>query len=338
MEHDLDAIVLGVGSSGTITGLSRYFQNVAPDLTLVLADPEGSRMADYVNKGQLGPTDGTWLVEGIGEDFLPPFSDFSFTRKADSISDAESFYAARQLLNAEGLLVGSSTGTCLSAARVAKANDLLLVVDNTFTSPYLQRPLEFGADIVVYSATKYLNGHSDIVGCAVVVDDVKLDERVGYLQNAVGAVAGPFDSFLALRGLKTLALRMQRHCENAQKVAAWLEQHPKVERVIYSGLSSDPQHALAARQMSGFGGMITFFIKDGLDAARTFLERCELFALAESLGGVESLIEHPGIMTHPSVPPEQRAALGISDALIRLSVGIEDVDDLIADLDQAFGN
>jgi cystathionine gamma-lyase len=225
-----------------------------------------------------------------------------------------------------------------AAARVAKANDLLLVVDNTFASPYLQRPLEFGADIVVHSATKYLNGHSDIVGGGVVVDDVKLAERVGYLQNAVGAVAGPFDSFLALRGLKTLALRMQRHCENAQKVAAWLEQHPKVERVIYPGLSSHPQHALAARQMSGFGGMITFFIKDGLDAARTFLERCELFALAESLGGVESLIEHPGIMTHASVPPEQRAALGISDALIRLSVGIEDVDDLIADLDQAFGN
>ncbi len=225
-----------------------------------------------------------------------------------------------------------------AAARVAKANDLLLVVDNTFASPYLQRPLEFGADIVVHSATKYLNGHSDIVGGGVVVDDLKLAERVGYLQNAVGAVAGPFDSFLALRGLKTLALRMQRHCENAQKIAAWLEQHPKVERVIYPGLSNHPQHALAARQMLGFGGMITFFIKDGLDAARTFLERCELFALAESLGGVESLIEHPGIMTHASVPPEQRAALGISDTLIRLSVGIEDVDDLIADLDQAFGN
>lgn len=225
-----------------------------------------------------------------------------------------------------------------AAARVAKANNVLLVVDNTFGTPYLQRPLDFGADIVVHSATKYLNGHSDVVGGGVVVDDERLGERIGYLQNAVGAVAGPFDSFLALRGLKTLALRMQRHCENALKIAAWLEQHPKVERVLYPGLDSHPQHNLATRQMAGFGGMITFFIKGGLHAARTFLERCELFALAESLGGVESLIEHPGIMTHASVPPEHREARGISDALIRLSVGIEDADDLIADLDRAFNS
>lgn len=223
----------------------------------------------------------------------------------------------------------------VETARVANARGLLLVVDNTFASPYLQRPLEMGADIVMHSATKYLNGHSDMVGGGVVVKDDKLAERLSYLQNAVGAIAGPFDSFLALRGLKTLALRMERHCENAHEVALWLEQHPRVERVIYPGLGSHPQHELAARQMSGYGGMITFFIKGGLKAAREFLERCELFALAESLGGVESLVEHPAIMTHASVPPEERNALGISDTLIRLSVGIEDVKDLIADLDSA---
>ncbi len=223
-----------------------------------------------------------------------------------------------------------------AVARVARANNLLFVVDNTFASPYLQRPLEKGADIVVHSATKYLNGHSDVVGGAVVVADNGLAERLWYLQNAVGAVAGPFDSFLALRGLKTLALRMQRHCENALEIARWLEAHRNVDRVLYPGLASHPQHELAVRQMPGFGGMITFFIKGGLEAARQFLERCRLFALAESLGGVESLIEHPGIMTHASVPPETRAALGISDALIRLSVGVEDAADLINDLSHAF--
>ena len=223
-----------------------------------------------------------------------------------------------------------------ATARVAKDNDVLLVVDNTFASPYLQRPIEYGADVVVHSATKYLNGHSDVVGGGVVVDDKNLADQIGYLQNAVGAVAGPFDSFLTLRGLKTLSLRMQRHCENAGIIAAWLETHPKVESVIYPGLESHPQYSLASNQMSGFGGMITFFIKGGLDAAQRFLERCELFALAESLGGVESLIEHPAIMTHASVPPETRMALGISDSLIRLSVGVEDVDDLIDDLAYAF--
>ena len=225
-----------------------------------------------------------------------------------------------------------------AVGRVAKANDLLFVVDNTFASPYLQRPLEYGADIVVHSATKYLNGHSDVVGGAVVVKDNGLSERLWYLQNAVGAIAGPFDSFLALRGLKTLALRMQRHCENAQEIARWLETHPNVDHVLYPGLGSHPQHELAVRQMPGFGGMITFFINGGLQAARRFLERCQLFALAESLGGVESLIEHPGIMTHASVPPETRAALGISDSLIRLSVGVEDAADLINDLNHAFQN
>ncbi len=223
-----------------------------------------------------------------------------------------------------------------AVATIAKAHNLLFVVDNTFASPYLQRPLEYGADIVVHSATKYLNGHSDMVGGVVVVEAERLAGQVRYLQNAIGAIAGPFDSFLALRGLKTLALRMQRHCENAQQIAHWLEAHPKVERVIYPGLNSHPQHGLAAAQMSAFGGMITFFIKGGLETARSFLENCRIFALAESLGGVESLVEHPAIMTHASVPPDKRAALGISDTLIRLSVGIENVDDLIADLEQAF--
>ena len=223
-----------------------------------------------------------------------------------------------------------------AVTRIANAKNVMLVVDNTFASPVLQRPLEYGVDIVMHSATKYLNGHSDVVGGVVVVKEPSLAERIGYLQNAVGAVAGPFDSFLVLRGLKTLPLRMRRHCDNAHKIATWLEQHPKVEKVIYPGLASHPQHNLAARQMSGFGGMITFFIKGGLDQARRFLEGCKVFALAESLGGVESLIEHPAIMTHASVPPEKRRALGISDTLIRLSVGIEDVDDLIADLAYAF--
>jgi len=223
-----------------------------------------------------------------------------------------------------------------AVASVCRAKGLLMAVDNTFASPYLQRPLECGADIVVHSATKYLNGHSDVVGGVVVVREANLAERIGFLQNAVGGIAGPFDSFLALRGLKTLALRMARHCENAMKIASWLEAQPQVERVLYPGLPSHPQHALARRQMPGFGRMITFFIKGGIEAARRFLERCELFALAESLGGVESLIEHPGIMTHASVPPERREELGISDALIRLSVGIEDADDLIGDLKGAF--
>ncbi len=222
-----------------------------------------------------------------------------------------------------------------AVAGIARDRGLIMVVDNTFASPYLQRPLEYGADVVVHSATKYLNGHSDMVGGGVIVKDDALAERIGFLQNAVGGIAGPFDSFLALRGLKTLALRMQRHCENAQTIAAWLEQQSQVEGVLYPGLASHPQHELAGRQMAGFGGMITFFIKGGERAARRFLERCELFALAESLGGVESLIEHPGIMTHASIPPERRAELGIQDNLIRLSVGVEDVDDLIADLAEA---
>ena len=222
-------------------------------------------------------------------------------------------------------------------AAFAKAHGLIAVCDNTFCSPAVQRPLDHGIDIVMHSTTKYLNGHSDVVGGIAVVADGRdgLRERLGYLQNAVGAVAGPFDSFLVLRALKTLPVRMQRHCENAAAVAAFLEAHPKIEKVYYPGLASHPQHALAQRQMHGFGGMVTAVLKGGLDDARRFLGRCELFALAESLGGVESLIEHPAIMTHASIPKEIRESLGISDGLVRLSVGIEEVDDLLAELKAA---
>jgi cystathionine gamma-lyase len=223
-------------------------------------------------------------------------------------------------------------------ARIARGRGVTSVADNTFASPWVQRPIEFGVDIVVHSTTKYLNGHSDMVGGIVVVgSDGEWAERIAFLQNAVGAVQGPFDSFLALRGVKTLALRMERHCSNAMAVARFLDAHPEVERVHYPGLPSHPQHALAARQMHGFGGMVVAVLKGGEDAARRMLERVELFTLAESLGGVESLIEHPAIMTHASIPREQREAVGISDGLVRLSVGIEDPADLVADLAQALG-
>jgi cystathionine gamma-lyase len=221
--------------------------------------------------------------------------------------------------------------------KLAERRDILVVVDNTFATPYLQRPLEFDCDIVMHSATKFLNGHSDMVGGIAITADAALAERMGYLQNSIGAVAGPFDSFLALRGLKTLDVRMERHCRSAQAIAEWLEKDSRVESVLYPGLESHPQHELAKRQMDGFGGIVTFFIKGDVETARRFLERCEVFALAESLGGVESLVDHPAIMTHASVPAEERAALGISDQLIRLSVGIEALDDLIADLDAALG-
>ena len=217
----------------------------------------------------------------------------------------------------------------------ARKHDLILVVDNTFCSPMLQRPLEHGAHLVLHSATKYLNGHSDMVGGIVIAGEAELVEQMGFLQNSVGAVAGPFDSFLAMRGLKTLHLRMQAHCESALALAGWLEKHPTVERVIYPGLKSHPQYALAKRQMDGPGGIITIEVKGGLRKARKVLEQCHLFALAESLGGVESLIEHPAIMTHASVPPANRKRLGISDGLIRLSVGVEDIADLRAELDTA---
>jgi len=222
-------------------------------------------------------------------------------------------------------------------ARIAHQHGLLAVCDNTFATPFIQRPLEHGFDIVVHSTTKYLNGHSDAIGGAAVVRaGSDLAERIAYLQNAVGGVPSPFDSFLTLRGIKTLALRMERHCANALAIAQFLEQHPAVERVRYPGLPSHPQHALARRQMTGgYGGIVTAVLRGGLEAARRTLERCHLFGLAESLGGVESLIEHPGMMTHASLPPQVRASLGITDGLIRLSVGVEDVEDLIAELRRA---
>jgi len=220
-------------------------------------------------------------------------------------------------------------------ADFARRHGILSACDNTFASPWVQRPIELGFDMVMHSATKYLNGHSDMVGGILVVNDPDLAERLAFLQNAVGAVQGPFDSFLALRGLKTLALRMERHCANGLAIATHLEGHPKIERVYYPGLPSHQQHALARRQMTGFGGMVTVILKGGLAEARRFLERVEIFALAESLGGVESLIEHPAIMTHASIPADIRASLGVSDSLVRLSVGIEAAEDLIADLDQA---
>ncbi|MAL02940.1 MAG: cystathionine gamma-synthase [Arenimonas sp.] len=221
-------------------------------------------------------------------------------------------------------------------ASKARARGLIVVVDNTFCSPMLQQPLALGAHIVMHSATKYLNGHSDIVGgMAVVGDDSALAEKMAYLQNAIGGVQGPFDSFLALRGLKTLHLRMKAHCENAQAIAEYLEKHPKVERVAYPGLTSHPQHALAARQMKGAGGMVSVWLKGGFEAAKDFMGKLELFACAESLGGVESLANHPAVMTHASVPAERRAALGVTDNLVRLSVGVEDVADLLAELEAA---
>ena len=221
-------------------------------------------------------------------------------------------------------------------ATIAKKRGLLVVVDNTFSSPMVQRPLEHGADIVMHSATKYLNGHSDMVGGMLVVgDNAELADKLAFLQNSIGAVQGPFDSFLALRGLKTLHLRMRAHNDNALALAQWLEAHPAIEKVLYPGLESHPQHALAKRQMDGFGGIVTIFVKGGLEAAKRFCERTELFTLAESLGGVESLVNHPAIMTHASIPPERRAQLGLFDNLVRLSVGVEDQGDLRADLERA---
>jgi cystathionine gamma-lyase len=263
--------------------------------------------------------------------------DFSFV----DLNDAAALKAALRP-NTRMIWAETPTNPMLKLVDLAKVrafarrHGLLFVVDNTFCSPILQRPIEHGADIVVHSATKYLNGHSDMVGgIAVVGEDAELAERMAFLQNSVGAVAGPFDSFLALRGLKTLHLRMAAHCANALELAKWLEKHPSVQRVVYPGLKSHPQHALAKRQMDGFGGIVTIEVKGGLRKARRMLERCELFALAESLGGVESLIEHPAIMTHASVPPANRKRLGISDSLVRLSVGVEAVDDLRAELASA---
>src|SRR5215204_6474959 len=260
--------------------------------------------------------------------------------------DLSNLDAVRAALRPETKLVWIETPTnpllklcdLEAIAGVAKAPGRWLAADNTFASPYVQRPLEYGFDLVVHSTTKYLNGHSDMVGgVAIVGGNGELDERMKFLQNAIGGIQGPFDSFLALRGLKTLSLRMERHCASALKIARWLEDHRKVRRVFYPGLASHPQHAVAKKQMRAFGGMISAELAGTLDDAKRFLERCRLFALAESLGGVESLIEHPALMTHGSVPAEVRASLGITDSLVRLSVGIEDADDLIADLSAALG-
>jgi cystathionine gamma-lyase len=265
--------------------------------------------------------------------------DFTFA----DLSDPE---AAAAAIGAKTRMVWIETPTnpllklvdIAAVAAEARKRGILVVVDNTFATPWIQRPLELGADVVMHSATKFLNGHSDMVGGVAVVADDGLAERIGFLQNAIGAVGGPFDSFLALRGLKTLPLRMRRSSESALEIASRLERHPRVERVLYPGLPSHPQHALAKRQMAnGASGVVTFFLKGGLPEARRFLERLEVFTLAESLGGVESLVDHPAIMTHASVPPAARAKLGISDALVRLSIGIEDAEDLAADLAAALG-
>jgi len=221
-------------------------------------------------------------------------------------------------------------------AAICRERGIIAVADNTFASPLVQRPLEHGFDIVVHSATKYLNGHSDVIGGIAIVGaeahQQEWCEQLGFLQNSVGAIAGPFDSFLTLRGVKTLAIRMERHCRSALELARWMEQQPEIRRVYYPGLESHPQHALAKRQMEGFGGIISIDLNTDLAGARRFLEHCEVFALAESLGGVESLIEHPALMTHATIPPAQRSVLGIGDGLIRLSVGIEDIEDLRADI------
>ena len=263
--------------------------------------------------------------------------DFSFV----DLTDAAAFEAA---ITPKTKLVWIETPTnpmlkivdIRAIADITHRHGLLVVVDNTFASPMLQRPLEHGADIVMHSATKYLNGHSDMVGgIAVVGDNAQLGEQLAFLQNSCGAVQGPFDSFLALRGLKTLHLRMRAHCDNAQVIAEFLQGHDAVEDVIYPGLPSHPQHALAKRQMDGFGGIVSVRIKGGFDAAKRFCERTRLFTLAESLGGVESLVNHPAVMTHASVPVENRARLGISDDLVRLSVGVEAVEDLLHDLSGA---
>jgi cystathionine gamma-lyase len=222
-------------------------------------------------------------------------------------------------------------------AKIARQKNIISVSDNTFASPWIQRPIEFGFDMVIHSATKYLNGHSDLVGGVIVVGENKeLADQIAFLQNSVGAIAGPFESFLVMRSLKTLALRMERHCANALEIARWLEERPEIKSVSYPGLKSHPHHDLARSQMRGFGGMVTIVLKTDLAGTRRFLENTHLFSLAESLGGVESLINHPALMTHASVPKEQREALGVTDSLVRLSVGVEDVRDLIDDLETAF--
>lgn len=262
--------------------------------------------------------------------------DFTFVDTTDHDAFAAAFRDNTRLVWVETptnplLKISDISALC----EIAHSRDVPVCVDNTFMSPFFQNPLELGADVVVHSTTKFINGHSDVVGGIVVTSDEGWAEKLRFLQNSIGAVPGPMDCWLVLRGIKTLGVRMRQHEASAKHIAAWLEAHPAVERVVYPGLESHPQHAIARKQMSGYGGMITFFLKGGLDAARKMLESVKVFALAESLGGVESLIEHPAIMTHASVPADVRAKLGISDSLVRLSVGIEDLDDLMRDLDHA---
>lgn len=258
------------------------------------------------------------------------------------LSDIKDLEAAVEL-NTKLVWIETPTNPLLKLVDIAaiskraKELGLLVVVDNTFASPAIQKPLNLGADIVVHSATKYINGHSDVIGGVVITRDKTLGEKIGFIQNAVGSIAGPFDSFLMHRGLKTLGIRIKQHSQNALEIAQWLENHKDIEKVIYPGLPSHPQHELAQRQMNGqgFGGMISFVIKGGIERATEFLKATRYFTLAESLGGIESLIEHPALMTHATIPADKREALGISNGLIRISVGIEDVKDLIADLEQA---
>jgi cystathionine gamma-lyase len=264
--------------------------------------------------------------------------EFSFVDLSD-LSQAERAFTSKTKL----LWIETPTNPMLKVldiealSQIAHARGAFSIVDNTFMSPYFQNPLKLGADIIVHSVTKYMNGHSDVVGGALILNDDSVYEKLKLFQMAIGAVPGVMDTFLVLRGLKTLHIRMEQHQKNAMAIAQLLEEHSHVEKVLYPGLPSHPQYELSKKQMSGFGGMITFFIKGGMNEARSFLEKVKVFTLAESLGGVESLIEHPAIMTHASIPPENRKALGIHDNLIRVSVGIEDLEDLKADLIQALG-
>ena len=272
--------------------------------------------------------------------FTQVYQDYDLEFTFVDMTDLEAIEAAFEP-NTALLWLETPTNPLLSivdieaAASIAEEHDALCAIDNTFATPYLQRPLEFGADVVAHSLTKYLGGHSDVVGGALLTNDPELDERFGFYQNAVGATPGPFDCFLVLRGTKTLPVRMDRHCENARAIATWLENHPRVDRVFYPGLESHPGHDVARRQMDDFGGMLSFELDGTLEEATAVVSNTEVFTLAESLGGVESLIEQPAPMTHAAIPREERLEAGLTDSLIRVSVGIEHVEDLKADLDRA---
>ncbi|WP_440771795.1 cystathionine gamma-synthase [Natronorubrum sp. DTA28] len=283
---------------------------------------------------------GTDVYGGTHRIFTQVYEEYDIEFTFVDMTDLDEIEGAFQE-NTELLWLETPTNPLMSivdiagASEIAHAHDALCAIDNTFATPYLQRPLDLGADIVSHSLTKYLGGHSDVVGGALLTNDEDLDERLGFYQNSVGATPGPFESFLVLRGTKTLPVRMDRHCENARSIAAWLEDHPDVDRVYYPGLESHPGHEIAAEQMDDFGGMLSFELDASLEEASEAVSNTEIFTLAESLGGVESLIEQPAPMTHAAIPREERIAAGLTDGLIRVSVGIEHVDDLIADLDAA---